>query len=245
MQAVSLLDNGFISRCMHDCKGDEYLISYRHHHSYYRTRIRNQINNPYITLKPFSFDLVLVLSLARVFVSSGAANDTYDTRLNPPPAGEPRSLLRLATDSLASKQTSKQSEAYRRRGSLLSLFSFFSFPFFHSSSHLCLFISGLPSLAWLGLAQCVTPLAQSFSRESLAFAFLPTFRFWLYRRNGMCLGMWIFAFRIGCLHVWDLILVLLLVLGGGRINTFFFSLVWYVIFYGILVRTRGNGLWRY
>jgi len=38
----------------------------------------------------------------------------------------------------------------------------------------------------------------------------------------MCLGMWIFAFRIGCLHVWDLILVLVLVLGGGRINTFFF-----------------------
>jgi len=67
--------------------------------------------------------------LARVFVSSGAANDTYDTRLNPPPASESRSLLRLATDSLASKQTSKQSETYQRRGSLLSLFSFFHFRF--------------------------------------------------------------------------------------------------------------------
>lgn len=43
------------------------------------------------------------------------------------------------------------------------------------------------------------------------------------------------------------LLVLVLVLGGGRINTFFSFASWfrYVIFYGILVRTRGNGLWWY
>lgn len=55
-------------------------------------------------------------------------------------------------------------------------------------------------------------------------------------------GMWIFAFRIGCLHVWDSISIL--VLEGGLI-LFFRFWFWYVIFYGILVHTLGNGLWRY
>ncbi|PUU75944.1 hypothetical protein B9Z19DRAFT_292301 [Tuber borchii] len=213
VQAVSLLDNGFISRCMHDCKGDEYLISYLSPSPLSLPNSNPQSNQQTIyDSKPFFLDLVLVLSLARVFVSSRAANDTYDTRLNPPPASKPRTLQRLATDSLASKPASKQSGAYRRRGSLFSLFSFFFVSFFPLLVS-PLFISGLPSLAWLGLAQRDTLGSITFKGKSCICAptYLPVSAI---LEEGMCLGMWIFAFRIGCLHVWDLIIGLGIGIGG-------------------------------
>jgi len=154
VQAVSLLDNGFISRCMHDCKGDEYFISYLSPSPFSLPNSNPQSNQQTIyNSKTFFLDLVLVLSLACVFVSSRAANDTYDTRLNPPPEASPGVCQGWRLIVWRASQPASNLKRIGVEALCFPCFHFFSFPFFHFSSHLCLFISGLPSLAWLGLAQ--------------------------------------------------------------------------------------------